>query len=79
MRHMPQRGFTCRPASLSRAMRKLGLFPQAEKGPVYKPNPYEQMTYPGQLIQMDVKVVPRNCIAAPGLHISISFLRYTPY
>ena len=50
-------------------MRKLGLFPPKEKKPAYKPNPYQQMTYPGQRIQVDVKVVPRRCIADPELRL----------
>lgn len=49
-----------RPESLFRVMRKLGMLLQAEKTPVYKPKPYEQMTYPGQRVQTDVKVVPRK-------------------
>ena len=53
-----QRGYTRRPESLFRVMRKLGLFPSKEKKPAYKPKPYQQMTYPGQRIQVDVKVVP---------------------
>ena len=64
-----QRGYTRRPESLFRVMRKLGLFPQAEKKPVYKPKPYEQMTYPGQRVQVDVKVVPHRCIADPELRL----------
>ena len=64
-----QRGYTRRPESLFRIMRKLGLFPQAEKEPAYKPKPYEQMTYPGQRVQVDVKVVPRKCIADPELRL----------
>ena len=64
-----QRGYTRRPESLFRVMRKLGLFPQAEKKPVYKPKPYEQMIYPGQRVQVDVKVVPRRCIADPELRL----------
>ena len=40
---LKKRGYTRRPESLFRDMRKLGLFPQAEKKPVYKPKPYEQM------------------------------------
>ena len=64
-----QRGYTRRPESLFRVMRKLGLFPQAEKKPAYKPKPYEQMTYPGQRVQVDVKVVPRRCIADPELRL----------
>ena len=64
-----QRGYTRRPESLFRVMRKLGLLPQAEKKPAYKPKPYEQMTYPGQRVQVDVKVVPRKCIADPELRL----------
>ena len=64
-----QRGYTRRPESLFRVMRKLGLFPQAEKEPAYKPKPYQQMTYPGQRVQVDVKVVPRKCIADPELRL----------
>ena len=36
---------------------------------MYKPKPYEQMTYPGQRVQVDVKVVPRACIADPELRL----------
>ena len=64
-----QRGYTRRPESLFRVMRKLGMFPQSEKKPVCKPKPYEQMTYPGQRVQVDVKVVPRRCIADPELRL----------
>ena len=39
----------------------------------YTPKPYEQMTYPGQRVQVDVKVVPRRCIADPELRL----FRYT--
>lgn len=30
--------------------------------PVYHPKPYEQMTFPGEKIQIDVKFVPQNCL-----------------
>ena len=66
---LQKRGYTRRPESLFRVMRKLGLFPKAEKKPAYKPKPYEQMTYPGQRVQVDVKVVPRRCIADPELRL----------
>ena len=64
-----QRGYTRRPESLFRVMRKMGLFPQPEPKAAYKPKPYEQMTYPGQRVQIDVKVVPRCCIADPQLRL----------
>ena len=61
-----QRGYTRRPESLFRVMRKLGLFSAKEKKPAYKPKPYQQMTYPGQRIQVDVKVVPQTLYCRPG-------------
>ena len=64
-----QRGYTRRPESLFRVMRKLGLFPPKEKKTACKPKPYQQMTYPGQRVQVDVKVVPRRCIADPELRL----------
>ena len=63
-----QRGYTRRPESLFRVMRKMGLFP-AEKQKTYKPKPYEQMTHPGERVQVDVKVVPRSCIADQELRL----------
>jgi len=50
-------------------MRKLGMFPPTKPKPKYTPKPYQQMTYPGERIQIDVKVVPRNCITDPELHL----------
>ena len=64
-----QHGYTRRPESLFRVMRKMGLFPSKEKKPVCKPKPYQQMTYPGQRIQVDVKVVPRRCITDSELRL----------
>ena len=64
-----QRGYTRRPESLFRVMRKLGLFPGEKQKSSYKPKPYEQMTYPGQRVQVDVKVVPQRCITDPELRL----------
>lgn len=50
-------------------MRKLSMFPEEKKKKAYTPKPYEQMTYPGQRIQVDVKVVPRRCITDPELRL----------
>ena len=60
-----QRGYTRCPESLFRVMRRMGMFPAEKPKKVYKPKPYEQMTYPGQRVQVDVKVVPRVCITDP--------------
>ncbi len=63
------RGYTRRPESLFRVMRRSGMFRQAKPKDTYTPKPYEQMTYPGQRVQVDVKVVPRSCIADPELRL----------
>ena len=39
-----------------------GCFLRQRRKRTYRPKPYEQMTYPGQRVQVDVKVVPRRCI-----------------
>lgn len=64
-----QRGYTRCPESLFRVMRKMGLFPAEKPKKTYKPKPYEQMTHPGERIQIDVKVVPRKCITDPELRL----------
>lgn len=64
-----QRGYTRRPESLFRVMRKMNLLPTGKKKEPYKPKPYEQMTYAGQRVQVDVKVVPRSCIADPEVRL----------
>jgi transposase InsO family protein len=63
------RGYTRRPESLFRVMRKLGMFAAKKPRKAHKPKPYEQMLYPGQRVQIDVKVVPRACIADPELRL----------
>lgn len=64
-----KRGYTRRPESLFRLMRHLGMFPQPKPKKKYVPKPYEQMQYPGQRIQIDVKVVPLECIPDPELRL----------
>ena len=63
------RGYTRCPESLFRVMRRLGMFPNPKPKKAYKPKPYEQMTHPGERVQVDVKVVPRSCIADPELRL----------
>ena len=64
-----QRGYSRCPESLYRTMRKLGMFPQAKPKKKYIAKPYESMTHAGERIQVDVKVVPRRCIADPALRL----------
>ena len=64
-----ERGYTRCPESLYRVLKRLGALPEQSERQPYHPKPYEQMTYPGQRVQIDVKVVPRRCIAAPELRL----------
>jgi transposase len=64
-----KRGYTRRSESLFRVMRKLGMFPKAEAKKKYTPKPYEAMLYPGQRVQVDIKIVPRRCIADRELRL----------
>ncbi len=63
------RGYSRCVESLWRVLRREGMAEKAEKKKKYVPKPYEQMQYPGQRIQIDVKAVPRRCIADPELRL----------
>ena len=62
------RGYSRCIESLWRVLNREGLITVKEKN-TYKPKPYQQMTHPGERIQIDVKVVPRKCIADPELRL----------
>jgi len=64
-----KRGYSRTIESLWRVMRREHLTAPAAKKKTYKPKPYEHMQYPGQRIQIDVKVVPRRCIADTELKL----------
>jgi len=66
---LQKRGYTRRPESLYRVMRRLGMFKGKKSKKKYVPKPYEQMSHAGERVQVDVKVVPRRCIADPSLKL----------
>lgn len=57
-----QRGYTRSISGLYRFLRKHGVMAVELPNPKYIPKPYEQMKYPGQRVQIDVKFVPQVCI-----------------
>jgi transposase InsO family protein len=59
---MRERGYSRSIVSLYRVMRRIGLQPIPASKPKYVPKPYEQMLYPGQRVQIDVKFVPSSCL-----------------
>lgn len=57
-----QRGYTRSISGLYRVLRRLGGAPIKLPNPKYVAKPYEQMQYPGQKGQIDVKFVPASCL-----------------
>ncbi|WP_341877102.1 IS481 family transposase [Defluviitalea saccharophila] len=57
-----QHGYKRSITGLYRFLCKQNLMAVKPKNPKYKPKPYEQMSYPGQRIQIDVKFVPSSCL-----------------
>lgn len=65
-------------AGLYKIMRKLGIYsPVPSKKKQYVPKPYEQMKYPGQRVQIDVKYVPTNCLCRELQELGEKFYQYT--
>lgn len=59
---LKQRGYKRSITGLYRVLRKLGQIAIKPPNPKYIAKPYEQMKYPGQRVQIDVKFVPSICI-----------------
>ena len=64
-----KRGYTRHVGTLYRVLHRLGMLPTAKKKKKYVAKPYQQMSHPGERVQIDVKVVPRRCIADPRLRL----------
>ena len=70
-----QRGYTRSITGLYRLLRRQGQMAVKPPNPKYIPKPYEQMQYPGQRVQIDVKFVPEACIV--GEAKGQKFYQYT--
>lgn len=70
-----QRGYSRSIPGLYRFLKRQGMVPQKPSNPKYIPKPYEQMLYPGQRVQIDVKHVPASCIV--GDASGQKFYQYT--
>ncbi|WP_024737844.1 DDE-type integrase/transposase/recombinase [Enterocloster asparagiformis] len=71
-----RRGYSRSIPELYRFLRKRGIMAVHPPNPKYIPKPYEQMTYPGQRIQVDVKFVPSACLKNSAV-IGKQFFQYT--
>ncbi len=71
-------GYTRSVTSLYRMMIKLGIYKKApSKKKVYEPKAYQQMTYPGQRVQVDVKYVPMKCLTKELKEQGERYYQYT--
>ena len=70
-----QRGYTRSITGLYRVLRRQGIMAVKPPNPKYVPKPYEQMRYPGERIQIDVKFVPASCLV--GDAAGKKFFQYT--
>lgn len=57
-----QRGYQRSIPRLYRFLKKQRIMTEKLPNPKYIPKPYEQMSYPGQQVQIDVKFVPSCCL-----------------
>lgn len=75
---LKRKGYTRRVESLYRVMCKMGIYKKTpSKKKEYVPKPYEQMEYPGQRVQVDVKYVPRNCLTKELIEKEEKYYQYT--
>ena len=70
-----QRGYTRTVTGLYRVLRRNGEMAVKPRNPKYIPKPYEQMSYPGERVQIDVKFVPAACLV--GAAAGKKFYQYT--
>lgn len=70
-----QKGYTRSISGLYRLLRRIDGKPIKLPNPKYVAKPYEQMQYPGQRVQIDVKFVPEVCIV--GQEAGTKWYQYT--
>ena len=70
-----QRGYTRSISGLYRLLRRIDGRPIKLPNPKKESKPYEQMQYPGQRVQIDVKYVPASCLV--GDAAGQKFYQYT--
>ena len=71
-------GYTRSITSLYRVMQKMGIYNKTpSKKKKYIPKPYEQMSHPGERIQIDVKYVPKECMSKELKELEEKYYQYT--
>ena len=71
-------GYTRSVTSLYRMMIKLGIYKKTpSKKKVYEPKTYQQMSRPGERVQVDIKYVPSKCMTKELLEQGERYYQYT--
>ena len=71
-------GYTRSITSLYRIMVKIGIYRKTpSKKKVYEPKTYQQMRYPGERVQVDVKYVPTKCLTEELKEKGERYYQYT--
>ena len=68
-----QKGYTRSISGLYRVLIRSGQMAVKIANPKYIPKPYEQMKYPGQQEQIDMKFVPDRRLASPARQRNTNF------
>ena len=73
-----RKGYSRSITSLYRVMCRIGIYQKApSKKKEYVPKPYEEMKYPGERVQIDVKYVPSNCLTKEIREKEGGYYQYT--
>lgn len=73
-----QNGYIRSITSLYRVMQRLGIYKKTpSKKKKYEPKPYQEMTHPGERVQIDVKYVPTNCLTDEIKETDGRYYQYT--
>ena len=71
-------GYTRTITGLYRVMQRIGIYNKApSKKKKYEPKPYQQMTYPGERVQIDVKYVPKKSLTKEVIEQEGRYYQYT--
>ena len=71
-------GYTRSITSLYRVMQRIGIYSKApSKKKEYEPKPYEEMRYPGERVQVDVKYVPGKSLTKEVKEKDGRYYQYT--
>ena len=72
-----RKGYKRSVSGLYRCMRRMKLARAPRLNPKYVPKPYKEAKFPGEKVQIDVKVVPKSCIPEEARARGLRLYQYT--